>query len=269
MYRLTLLIITYLSYRAISSCVLLSLISQNFVSKYLHGKLIGAPDNEDESEDSTTECNKSTFIYCATEEGDLALINWKTAIMNPEDQVISKSAKEGSMRTLMEKNRQPEELLPDAIQWSIQDHFGRIVSLEHSPFFPQILLSVSCWGFHVWNVQNHFRKKPVFISSHPSTIYTVGRWSPSRPGLILLAKVDGSIDVWDFMNSFYVPTKTQLVTQSHITSMEIWQDQQSPSTLVVVGDCSGSLTLLDIPIILSRPQPNEQEEMAKFFQLKL
>jgi len=102
---------------------------------YLHGKLIGDPDNEDESEDSTTECNKSTFIYCATEEGDLALINWKTAIMNPEDQVISKSAKEGSMRTLMEKNRQPEELLPDAIQWSIQDHFGRIVSLEHSPFF--------------------------------------------------------------------------------------------------------------------------------------
>lgn len=71
------------------------------------------------------------------------------------------------------------------------------------------------------------------------------------------------------MNSFYVPTKTQLVTQSHITSMEIWQDQQSSSTLVVVGDCSGSLTLLDIPIILSRPQPNEQEEMAKFFQLKL
>jgi len=203
MHRLTLLIISYLSYRAISSCVLLSLISQNFVSKYLHGKLIGAPDNEDESEDSTTECNKSTSIYCATEEGDLALINWKTAIMNPEDQVISKSAKEGSMRTLMEKNRQPEELLPDAIQWSIQDHFGRIVSLEHSPFFPQILLSVSCWGFHVWNVQNHFRKKPVFISSHPSTIYTVGRWSPSRPGLILLAKVDGSIDVWDFMNSFF------------------------------------------------------------------
>ncbi len=47
MHRLTLLIISYLSYRAISSCVLLSLISQNFVSKYLHGKLIGAPDNED------------------------------------------------------------------------------------------------------------------------------------------------------------------------------------------------------------------------------
>jgi hypothetical protein len=51
--------------------------------------------------------------------------------------------------------------------------------------------------------------------------------------------------------------------------MEIWQDQQSSSTLVVVGDCSGSLTLLDIPINLSRPHPNEQEEMAKFFELKL
>jgi hypothetical protein len=173
MYRLTLLIITYLSYRAISSCVLLSLISQNFVSKYLHGKLIGAPDNEDESEDSTTECNKSTFIYCATEEGDLALINWKTAIMNPEDQVISKSAKEGSMRTLMEKNRQPEEFLPDAIQWSIQDHFGRIVSLEHSPFFPTNTLISFLLGFPCLECAESFPKEAcVYLFTPLNNLYS-------------------------------------------------------------------------------------------------
>jgi WD40 repeat protein len=236
---------------------------------YLYGKFNGAPDNQDSSEDLAKASYKSTSIYCATEEGDLALINWKTAIVNSEDRVISKSAKDGSMRTLMEKSRHSEELLPDVVQWSIHDHFGRIVSLEQSPFFPQILLSVSCWGFHVWNMLNHSRKKPLFISSHPSTIYTVGRWSPSRPGLILLAKVDGSIDVWDFMNSFYVPTKTQLVTHSHITSMEILQDLKSSFTSVAVGDSSGSLTLLDIPMILSGPQPNEREEMVKFFQLPI
>jgi hypothetical protein len=81
--------------------------------------------------------------------------------------------------------------------------------------------------------------------------------------------VDGSIDVWDFMNSFYVPTKTQLVTHSHITSMEILQDLKSSFTSVAVGDSSGSLTLLDIPMILSGPQPNEREEMVKFFQLPI
>lgn len=28
-----------------------------------------------------------------------------------------------------------------------------------------------------------------------------GRWSVTRPGLLLIAKVDGSLDVWDFTDT--------------------------------------------------------------------
>jgi hypothetical protein len=51
--------------------------------------------------------------------------------------------------------------------------------------------------------------------------------------------------------------------------MLVFQEQQSASTSVAVGDCSGSLTLLNIPMIFSRPQPDEVEEMAKFFQVPM
>lgn len=231
---------------------------------HLYGRLREASDAEDIADSTKVPC-KSMSIYCTTEEGDLALINWNTVTVNTEGRIKSKEAKDSSVRTQIEKNSQ----LPDVVQWSIQDHFGRIVSLEQSPFFSEILLSVSCWSFHVWNVLNHSQKKPLFISSQPSTIYTVGRWSPSRPGIIILAKVDGSIDVWDFMNNFDAPSKTQSVSQSHITSMLVFQEQQSASTSVAVGDCSGSLTLLNIPMIFSRPQPDEVEEMAKFFQVPM
>ena len=30
-----------------------------------------------------------------------------------------------------------------------------------------------------------------------------GRWSVTRPGIFLLAKVDGSLDVWDFTDTSY------------------------------------------------------------------
>jgi hypothetical protein len=37
-----------------------------------------------------------------------------------------------------------------------------------------------------------------------NTIMTVGRWSPSRPATLLLGKIDGTIDIWDFTDTRYV-----------------------------------------------------------------
>jgi hypothetical protein len=147
---------------------------------YLHGKGGGAVDNED---GGNSESPNGTYIYCATEEGDTALIHWNTTTVNKEDQIVTNKTNK-NMNKPQEQHRPTDKVLPN-VQWSIHDHFGRTISFEQSPFSPPILLSVRCWGFHIWNVQDPSEKKPLFISPHLSTVFTVGRWSPSRPGLIL------------------------------------------------------------------------------------
>lgn len=238
---------------------------------YLSETPRGYVDSDDSSgSNSKPDYHHSTSIYCTTEEGDIALINWNPNAINKEEQKITNTNDASSMNKQQQQNYQNDAVIPDAIvQWSIHDHFGKIISLEQSPFFPRVLLSVSCWGFYILNVQNPSQRKPLFISPLHSSIYTVGRWSPSRPGLILLAKMDGSVDVWDFMDSCSAPIATQTVATSQITSMEFLHEQrkqEQSSSLLAFGDHAGSILVFEIPTNLWKPHPNERKEMAKFFQ---
>lgn len=51
---------------------------------------------------------------------------------------------------------------------------------------------------------------------------TTGRWSPTRPGMLFLGKVDGSMDVWDFTDSSFTPSVTLMSSPSRITRLVVW-----------------------------------------------
>ncbi|KAH3693244.1 hypothetical protein DPMN_192648 [Dreissena polymorpha] len=48
---------------------------------------------------------------------------------------------------------------------------------------------------------------------------TSGFWSPSRPGVFYISKVDGSVDVWDLLDKTHEPSITQSVSPSAITKI--------------------------------------------------
>lgn len=60
-------------------------------------------------------------------------------------------------------------------------------------------------------------RRPVFASPMAVNYLTTGRWSPTRPGVVFLGKVDGSMDVWDFTDSSYTPSVTLMSSPSRIT----------------------------------------------------
>ena len=238
--------------------------------------LFGIPEREQSSKNADNmkpDFHTLTSFYCASEEGDIALINWNPIVHTEETSTKSTS----NTSPINEHDNHDEP--PNIVQWHCRDHFGKILSLEQSPFFPQILLSVSSWSFHIWNVESiaSSNSKPLLTSPHPSSNYSLGRWSLTRPGLIMLAKVDGSIEMWDLMNSFSAPCTSQVVATTQITSMEILQSdiceekdrrhpqKQHPASMLAVGDMEGSLHVLEIPKTLSKANPNEQNVMATFF----
>ena len=69
------------------------------------------------------------------------------------------------------------ELARDFIKWMVKDHSRPAVSINQSPFMPDIVLTVSDWSFHIWKVGEH---RPIFVSPKSKAYITCGVWSPSR-----------------------------------------------------------------------------------------
>ena len=79
--------------------------------------------------------SRSQFTI-ATEEGDVIFTD------------LSARKAEGHAK----EEEEEEETEFSCVKWITVDHPRPSVCLQESPFFPQIVLSVSDWNFHIWKV---------------------------------------------------------------------------------------------------------------------
>jgi hypothetical protein len=85
-------------------------------------------------------------------------------------------------------------------------NYRPVLALERSPFadksdfFSDLILTVHDFYFCVWKVDSLEFEVPIFRSANTfGTHNTCGAWSPTRPGVIFITKMDG-IDIWDFVD---------------------------------------------------------------------
>jgi len=153
--------------------------------------------------------------------------------------------------------------------WTAKDHSRPCVALERSPFFPEIFLSVGDWSFQLWRLG---MTKPIFSSPVCDAYLTAGLWSPTRPAVLFISRVDGTIDVWDFTDTSYRHSQRLNASPSRVTSMEFLaatnagQKQSASRQLLAVGDSGGNLHVFHIPRPLSRPTPAEKAIMSSFLE---
>ncbi|CAM9970326.1 unnamed protein product, partial [Laminaria digitata] len=216
-------------------------------------------------------------LICTTEEGEILLADWRARVgttNNREEEGAGGGA--GG-------NEDGGDVAPEFVKWVSSDHTRPCVALDKSPFFPGVLLSVGDWSFQIWKVPystvNGARssrfvafevglRKPVFSSPMAANYLTTGRWSPTRPGMLFLGKVDGSMDVWDFTDSSYTPSVTLMSSPSRITRWPkgVGGAAKVKQQLLTVGDAAGNLHVYDVPQNLWRPLTNERALMSNFLE---
>jgi dynein intermediate chain 3, axonemal len=114
--------------------------------------------------------------------------------------------------------------------------------------------------------------QPLFTSSQANTYLTGGVWSPTRPAVVILSGVDGSLLVWDFTDSSSKHSLEFKPTHSQISSMDFLTSSTQSSIrqqLLAIGDITGTLHIFEIPRNLSRPVHKEEKLMANFFEREL
>ncbi len=155
---------------------------------------------------------------------------------------------------------------PEYTKMTIDAHFGAISTLQRSPFFEDIVLSVGEWSFKIWK---EGLSSPIFVSASATTYLTMGCWSPTRPGVIITGREDGMIEVWDLLDRSHEASMVSTVSPSSITSLKFYEGSSSSYQLLAAGDSMGKLHILELPRNLRRPIANEKEIMQSFCEREL
>lgn len=75
-------------------------------------------------------------------------------------------------------------------------HDGPVISMKRNPFFPWLFVSIGRTVFAVW--KEDYNYSPIFWRKRQSDLTAVA-WSESRPSVLFLTRIDGSLEAWDIL----------------------------------------------------------------------
>ncbi|NWS75173.1 WDR63 protein, partial [Crotophaga sulcirostris] len=142
-------------------------------------------------------------------------------------------------------------------------HSGTINTLQRSPFFKDIFLSVGGQNFAIW--KEEVTNGPVLQSSCSAGRYTAGHWSLTRPGVFFIGRDDGNIDIWDLVKKTHEPSHLQSISKGMVTFISPWIASPEQHFLAVSDDL-GVLHVLEICQMLSDPSTNEHADVLDYFE---
>lgn len=190
-----------------------------------------------------------SVILCGSEEGEVLKVDWSPKLESDAS-----------------GNKQEADFAsPEYVQWMKRDHNRPSVGLSQNKTFPNFVLSISDWNFHIWKTDS-ISTSPLFTSPYTSCHITGGEWSPTRPAVLFISKCNGDVDVWDFIESCYSPCTTFSLIPNRIISMRFLERVEKDSQFLALGDNIGTLHIFDIPRNLVRAYPQEYDTMFNFLE---
>lgn len=198
---------------------------------------------------SVVDLGDGVKFLCTTESGELCTGVWKK--VKGEEHAIDDD--EGDR---------------PFVQSVAAGHFGTCNTLQMSPFFPDIWLTVGDWRFNIWK---DGVDEPIFTSPFQPCRVTCARWSPNRPSVVFVGREDGVMDVWDFLDRSHEALTQYMFTQP-IVSMEFPKAKvttglqaKDAGHFLGVGDDIGMCHVMKLPRMLTRPSKIEEKTIKNIF----
>ncbi|XP_059710127.1 dynein axonemal intermediate chain 3 isoform X1 [Haemorhous mexicanus] len=183
--------------------------------------------------------NISTDFFVGNEDGEVVYSEWKKKIDTNTAKPVS------------QKHSQKYSL-----------HTETINTLQNSPFFKDIFLSIGGQKFAIW--KEGVTNGPILQSSCSAGRYTAGQWSFTRPGVFFIGRDNGNIDIWDLLKKTHEPSHFQNISKSIITFIS--PSSASEQHFLAVSDNVGVLHILEICQTLCHPSSNEHAKVLDYFE---
>ncbi|EZA61349.1 WD repeat-containing protein, partial [Ooceraea biroi] len=143
--------------------------------------------------------------------------------------------------------------------WMKRTHDGPVTHSARSKYYHRVVATVGGKIFAVW--RDDYGEPLVWKKS--SVRYTACSWGSFRPTVLILARVDGTVEIWDFIVKSHEPSFTQSVSGRIITGIYTHQLPLEPQC---IGFCdfTGSLRMFTAPRVLLTYDVSDIEWMKKF-----
>ncbi|XP_043556049.1 dynein axonemal intermediate chain 3 [Chiloscyllium plagiosum] len=192
------------------------------------------------SRDLTFVDDINTFVFIGTEDGEVTSVDWQ----------VERDYDTGKMTT-----PRPTHCYPV--------HDGPVNTVQTSPFFRDIILTVGGWTFAIW--REDVTLGPLLHSACATKRCTTGHWSLTRPGVVIIGKEDGNIDIWDLLEKTHEPSQTQNISSVAISCIKPWIISLRQH-LLAVSDDFGTLHILEVPWALRHPLTQEKSNIEAYFE---
>ena len=161
------------------------------------------------------------------------------------------ATEQGSIYACNRKAKNPA----DRVGTCYEGHAGPVYKVARNPWFPKFFVTIGDWTWRVWNEEI---RTPIMTSGYHMSYMLDAAWSPSRPGVLMTAKADGTLDVWDIYYKQNEPVLSLQVDNDSLHSISV----QEQGVNVCAGSADGSIYLLELSEGLTTMQRNEKNTIS-------
>ncbi|XP_020136434.2 dynein axonemal intermediate chain 2 [Microcebus murinus] len=148
----------------------------------------------------------------------------------------------------------------EKIVCTFSGHHGPIYALQRNPFYPKNFLTVGDWTARIWSEDS--RESSIMWTKYHMAYLTDSAWSPMRPAVFFTTKMDGTLDIWDFMLKQCDPALSLKVCDEALFCLRV----QDNGCFIACGSQLGTATLLEVSQGLSTMQRNERNVASSMFE---
>ena len=145
-------------------------------------------------------------------------------------------------------------------------HHGPIQSIQRNPSNSKCFLTIGDWTAKIWMED---LRTPIMTTKYHSSYLTSGCWSPTRPGVFFVTRMDGVVDIWDYFYRQNEAAYSHKVGDSQLSSIAVQGTTQQGGKLVAMGDVTGTVSLLEVCESLAVPQVNERKAIDLMFEREM
>ena len=124
-------------------------------------------------------------------------------------------------------------------------------------------MTVGDWPARIWT---EYLKTPLMPPKYHPAYLTAGCWSPTRPGVFYVTRMNGVVAVWDYFYRQNEVAYSHKIGDSALSSIAVQGNVQSGGKLVAVGDVDGTVALLEVCDSLAQQQANEKQALSGMFE---
>ena len=148
----------------------------------------------------------------------------------------------------------------DRITHAYGGHHGPVYAVQRNHGNFRYFLTIGDWTARIWSEE--VTTGPIITTRYHTSYLTSGCWSPTRPGVFFTTKMDGTLDVWDYLYKQNAPVYSLQVADAGLHTLRV----QNDGKLVAVGSRDGTMSLLELSNGLSDKQASEKDAISAMFE---